>query len=121
MERAPVDRMDLDVLDEHGHRLLATDGQVDQRVRTDVLAELLEVMRIERHAGGVEAVSEHDRRQAAFLAEAVDGLAGDLTVRGGQRRAGGGCHLEFGPRFRTDSVGLRQWPAERPAAPEIGP
>ena len=85
-----VDRVDLDRRDEHRTRLAAVDRQVDQGVRAGVPAELLELVRVDRHAGGVDAVAVDDGGQLAGVAEAGDLLAGDVAMFGGERRAGGG-------------------------------
>ena len=73
-----------------GLGLAAVDGQVDQRVRAGVPAELLELVGVDRDAVGVDAVAVDDRGQAAGVAEAGDLLAGQFAVFGGERRSGGG-------------------------------
>ena len=90
VEGPAVDRMDLDRRDEDRARLVAIDREVDQGVRAGVAAELLELVRVDRDARGVDAVAVDDGRQAAGGAEAGDLLAGDVAMFGGQRRAGGG-------------------------------
>ena len=90
MERAAVDRVDLDAVDEDRLGLLAVDRQVDQGVRAGVLAQQVELVGVDGHVARGLAVAVHDGRQPAGLAQAVDVLAGDLAVLGGQRRAGGG-------------------------------
>ena len=84
-----------------GLRLLAVDGQVDQRVRAGVAAELLELVRVDRDAGRIDAVAVDDGREAAGAAEAGDLLAGDVAMLGGQRRAGGGHRWEPLDRMRV--------------------
>ena len=96
MERPAVDGVDLDPADEDRAGLVAVDRQVDQGVRADVPAELLELVGVDRHALGRLAVAEDDGRQAPVAAETGDLLADDLARlrgEGGTGRRGGG-HLE---------------------------
>ncbi len=86
----PIHRVDLDALDEDRLGLLAVDRQVHQGVGARVAAEELEVVGVDREVARVDAVTVDHRGQAPGLAEAADGLAGDVAMLGGQRRAGSG-------------------------------
>ena len=90
VERAAVDRVDLDPVDEDRAGLAAVDRQVDQGVRAGVPAQLLELVGVDRHVVGAFAVAVDHGRQPAGVAQAADLLAGDLAMLGGQRRAGSG-------------------------------
>ena len=106
VERPAIDRVDLDRGHQHRLGLRPVDGQVDQRVRAGMPAQLLELVGIDRDAVRGDAVAVDDRRQAAGVAETGDLLAGQLAMFGGQRRAGGGHVVEPLGRWWSGS-GLR--------------
>ena len=89
MERAAVDRVDLDAVDEDRAGLAAVDRQVDQGVLAGLAAEQLELVGVERHVLGADAVAVHDGRQATGAAEAGDLLAG--RRRAARRRGSDGA------------------------------
>ena len=98
------DPMGLDAVHEDRRRGRPVDGQVDQRVRTGVAPELLELVGVHGHVVGVDAAAEHDGGQAAVAAHLGDLLAGHLATGGGELGAGGG-HAEVGPPERFDRAG----------------
>jgi hypothetical protein len=113
MDRATVDRMDLDAMDEDRLGRPAVDRQVDQRVGPDVLSQHIELVGVDRDIARFDPVPIHHGGQLTFLAEVSDGLAGDRSVSGGQRRAGG-CHAGVGPQ----DVDVVEAGCDSPAGPE---
>jgi hypothetical protein len=109
VERAPVDRVDLDVVDEDRLRALAVDPEVDEGVRPNVLPEDLELVRVDRDVRRPDPVTVDDGRKLACPAEVGDALAGDLAMFGGKTRAGGGHGRDL------DRDGFRMVEGRRPA------
>src|SRR5829696_5895100 len=75
MDRAAVDRMNLDAVDEDRTGRLPVHRQVDECVLAGLPAELVELVRIDRDVLGADPMPVHDRRQATTAAEDGDLLA----------------------------------------------
>ena len=91
VERPAVDRVDLDAVDEDRARpCRRRPTEVDQGVPAGVPAQLLELVGVDRHVVGAVAMPVDHGRQLAGVAQAADRLAGDVAMRGGQRRSGSG-------------------------------
>ena len=106
MQRAAMDRMDLDLVDQDRLGLLAVDREVHEGVGARVPAQQVEFMGIDGHRGGLDAVPVHHGRQLAGLAQVVHLLAGHLTVLGGECGTGGG-HGMWTSGLDVDDVGPR--------------
>ncbi len=96
MERSLGDPVKLDAVDEDGPWLVAIDREVHEGIRAGLPAKELELVGVHRDVRGLESVTEHDRGELAGLAQAHDGLAGDVTGRGREGRARCG-HVWAGP------------------------
>ena len=76
VERAAVDRVELDAVEQDRARAPAVDGEVHQGRGTHVAAQQVELVGVERDCLAGHVAAEHDRGQAALAADPGDLLAG---------------------------------------------
>jgi hypothetical protein len=75
VNQAAVPRLDLNAVHQNALLTFAVDFEFDDRVRVDRLADVIELVRVERNRDRFYAVAKDDRRDAAGFAQLRNALA----------------------------------------------